>query len=227
VARRPALSGVKQSFVASHHSAENLATAVAPFLVRNYDSFHTNALHANQARRVLALSFLAVASAWEEYVGSVFVRYVAGAKSPSGYAPTLLMGPAPSLDHAFKLVAGKYDYDPDSRYLSWGPTDTIARAKLFFRGGSAFENAMASATPPLKEIALIRNRVAHASQKCRVDFIRLARRLRGGHLPQGYSVGDLLLEEPAAAIHPHIPIGDTYFRAYLRLLWWLADAIAP
>ena len=227
MARPPAIGSVARSFYAALESASGLAAAVQPFCARTYDGIRENPLHPNQARRVVALSFLAASAAWEEFVGAVFVRYVAGAASPGGYRPPLLMGRAPSLDHAYKLVAGKHDYDPESRFLTWGPEETLARTRLFFRSGSAFEHALAGATRQLKDAAIIRNRVAHASQKCRADFIDTARRLLGvAQLSQGYGVGDLLLERPRRPLHVH-QTAATYLDAHLFMFHHLANAIAP
>jgi len=227
MARPPAIGSVSRTFEQALRSASGLATAVRPYCARGYQAIHTNPLHPNQARRVVALAFLAASAAWEEFVGAVFVRYVAGAQSPSGYTPTLLMGPAPSLDHAYKLVAGRHDYDPESRFLSWGPDDTLARTGLFFRTGSAFENAIRGAAPQLRDAAIIRNRVAHASRKCRADFLDTARRLlRTQQLGQGFGVGDLLLARPPAALHQH-PRAATYLDAYFFMFHHLADAIVP
>jgi hypothetical protein len=227
MARPPAIGSVSRTFYAALHSASGLASAVQPFCARNYEGIRENPLHPNQARRVIALSFLAASAAWEEFVGAVFVRYVAGATSPSGYSPTLLMGRAPSLDHAHKLVAGKHDYDPESRFLSWGPDETLARVRLFFRAGSAFEHAISGAARQLKDAAIIRNRVAHASRKCRADFVDTARRLLGRRsLNQGYGVGDLLLERPRTPLHHH-PRSATYLDAYFFMFDHLGDAIAP
>lgn len=227
MAKRPAIGSVHRSFYSALESASDLASAVLPFCARGYEGIHENPLHPTQARRVVALSFLAASAAWEEFVGAVFVRYVAGATSPSGYSPVLLMGRPPSLEHAFKLVSGRHDYDPESRFLTWGPDETLARMGLFFRSGSAFENAIRGAARQLKDAAIIRNRVAHASRKCRTDFVATARRLLGkAQLSQGYSVGDLLLSKPRSPLHHHSKPA-TYLDAYLFMFHQLAEAIAP
>src|SRR6185503_2352828 len=146
MARAPAIGSVTRAFYVALRSASGLAAAIRPFCARNYEGIRANPLHPSQARRVIALSFLAASAAWEEFVGAGFSRYVAGATAPSGYGPTLLMGRAPSLEHAHKLVAGRHDYDPESRFLTWGPDETLARVRLFFRAGSAFEPAISGAT---------------------------------------------------------------------------------
>jgi hypothetical protein len=227
MARPPAFGSVSRNFYAALNSAVGLASAIRPFCARNWEGIRENPIHPSQARRVIALSFLAATAAWEEFLGAVFVRYVAGASSASGYRPTLLMGRAPSLDHAYKLVAGRHDYDPESRFLTWGPDETLARVRLFFRSGSAFENAIKGANRQLKDASIIRNRVAHASQKCRTDFIDTARRLlQRTQLGRGYGVGDLLLAKPPLPLHRH-PRSATYLDAFLFMFHGLADEIAP
>jgi hypothetical protein len=223
----PALTSTVRAFDIALQSAANLNVAVTPFCARTYDGILERPLHPNQARRVVALSFLAATAAWEEFLGAIFVRYVAGAPSPGGYRPPLLLGPACSLEHAYNLVSGTPDFDPESRFLNWGPDETLGRAKLFFPPGSPFERAISGAKRQLKDAAVIRNRVAHSSPKSRSDFVEVARRLLQRHqLTQGYSVGDLLLERPRAQLHPNAG-GSTVFEAYLNLFIHLREVLAP
>ena len=71
-----------------------------------------------QARRVAALAFMHMVMGWEDLVEATFIRYLVGAKSPSGWSPRLRLGPASRLDHAYKLHQGPA-FRRGSDYLNW------------------------------------------------------------------------------------------------------------
>lgn len=190
----PSLKSISKSFHQSLDSAVNLYAAVHVFCAWTYEGVNENALHPAQARRVVALSFLAAVASWEEFVEASFVRYLAGATSGSGKRPHLRFGPAASIDDAYAVISGKPGFDPDRSFLSWSVEDTLRRSSLFFGAGDPFKRVLLPAKEALEDAVVIRNRVAHASQKSRSAFGRIARKLRGSNLRQGFSVGDLLLE---------------------------------
>lgn len=229
--RKPALATVKQNFDSTILSAANLYAAVLPFIARTYESIMDNPLHANQARRVVALGFLGALAAWEEFVESVFVRYLADATSPGGYQARQRAGAAVSLQHAYELVAGQSGYDPQRHYLSWSsPSDVLARADIFFYQGQPFRAAFGHWRERLQDAAKIRNRVAHASQKARREFKSVALKHLGkakdGKLPQGYSPGDLLVE-PADRGFGALGEQPNYFIAYMNMFLDLSEKLVP
>lgn len=225
-----ALTSVRKAFAQSLDSSANLFAAVSPFLKKDYDAMLYNELHPEQARRVVALAFLAIVSAWEEFLGATFVRYLAGAKAPGGYAPTLRVGPAQSLQHAFQLVAGRTTADPSSYYLNWGVADTLDRAKLYLVGGAPFVPHIAPVRQRLDEAFIIRHRVAHSSIKARADFRKVAIRLTApgkGKLRQGYSVGELLVSPATRGFRTSGGAPQSLFEAHLGLYSQLAARIVP
>jgi hypothetical protein len=207
-------------------SSQNLFVAVEDFCRFTYEGVNENVLHPKQARRVVALSFLAAVGAWEQFVEACFVRYVAGVKSISGKEPHLKFGPAASLNDAYAVISGRPGFDPEKNYLSWSVDDTLKRSSLFFGAGDPFKRAIQPARGALEDAVVIRNRIAHASQKSRLAFCATARKLRRGRLRQGYSVGDLLLESNAQPAGLTITTDDVLFDRYITLFRDLAFDIA-
>jgi len=228
--RPPALKSVRQSFENTVISSANLFGAVEPFCARTYEGIAENPLHPSQARRVVGLAFLAVASAWEEFLESVFVRYLAGAKSPQGYAPHLRVGTAASLQHSYELITGKFGYEPEENVMSWSsPAQVIRRASIFFYQGQPFRSALDQRQDRLQDAVAIRNRVAHLSTRARSEFKRVALHhlgRPGGKLPQGYTAGDLLVER-AVRFFPQETTTSSFFIEYLEMYLDLAGRLAP
>ncbi len=200
------------------------STSVEPFVRRDFESMTTNPLHSSQARRIVALAFLAIVASWEEFIEGVFVRYLCGARSMMRRRPQLKFGPAAALKDAYAVVAGRHSFDPLRHHMTWSVDDTLSRASLFFGTNNLFCDALMPRKRALEDAAIIRNRVAHSSQKARSSFRDVAARLRRRKLPRAYTVGDLLLEcvSPACACDYN---GEALFEAYLYALRSAADEI--
>ncbi|MEK6373164.1 MAG: hypothetical protein AABO58_10750 [Acidobacteriota bacterium] len=144
------------------------------------------------------------------------MRYLAGAKSQYAEVPKLRFGPATSIKDAYAVIAGKPGFDPEKHYLNWTVEDTLRRAELFFTKANPYAKQLGPVKTALDDAAVIRNRVAHTSRKSRTAFTEVARRLRRRKLRQGYSVGDLLLENVApSGVKPRS--ANDLFEAYIEL----------
>lgn len=205
-------------------SAVDLCAAVEPFVGRAFKSRTVRQLHSSQARRVVSLAFLAMIASWEEFLEGTFVRYVCGARSMMRRRPPLKFGPAATLEDAYAVVSGQQKFDPSRRYLNWSAEDTLRRASLFFVSGSPFSDALLPRKVALEDANVIRNRVAHSSQKARGAFREVAARLLGAKLPRAFAVGDLLLERVPPACKCDYS-GGTLFEAYAYELRCAADEI--
>ncbi|MCC7142262.1 MAG: hypothetical protein IT349_09200 [Candidatus Eisenbacteria bacterium] len=226
MARQPSLVSVRKDFLMAIEGAASLATAVAAYTKRDHNSFRTNPLHSRQARRVVALSFLWLMAAWESFLGDSILRYLAGAKSPGGWAPDLALGPARSLRHAVAVMSGRPKVNPDTMYLNWTTGDALGRCKLYFAPGDRIGVLLRDYKSMLDDAAVIRNRVAHASPKSRAAFKGVAMRFRGQALYQSYSVGDLLLE-PRPGFFPAAAPGGNVLESYWALFFHLCDQLVP
>ena len=114
-------------------------------------------LSRSQSSRVVSLAFLQMVTAWEDFVECIFLRYMIGAESPSGYKPRLLQAKPKNLDAAFELLCeGK-----EKHYLSWSNSRKIRkRAKVYFDKGEPFQVIRGD---HFKDIFTIRNRIAYCS----------------------------------------------------------------
>lgn len=162
------------------------------------------------------LQLLRLYLSWEEFIESVFIRYICGCASPSGFSPFLLRKREWGLVGATKTVFGKY------RYLGWGPSDTIARAQIYFQNGEPFSIAMGSALRELEAIYTIRNRFAHRSEYAQAQFRQLVRN-ELGYNPPGMTPGRFLLSRKTATTVR----GQTFFDYYVSVLLSLAHIVVP
>jgi hypothetical protein len=232
MAKKPALITIKKDFIAKIDSANDLFDAVQPLAFGNEAAIKGNAaLFPGQARRVVGLAFMQMVMAMEDLVEASLVRYLAGATSPSGYAPPLRLSTASSLGHAYQLLSGNPDHKAESQYLSW--TDwgaTIKLAKVFLKDGEPFSSLTPLERSRLADSIKIRNRVAHFSGKCRSDFNAVARSYLGlspeDKLKQGYMVGQLLVEKSNKHFGPSCGT-KFYFKHFHKLFTDVGTKICP
>jgi hypothetical protein len=94
------------------------------------------------------------------------------------------------------------------------------------RPGNRIEVVLKKHKGVLDAAVVIRNRVAHASPKCRSAFKDVAQRFRGEALYQSYSVGDLLLE-PRPTSFPTAAAGSNVLEAFINLYFHLCNQVVP
>jgi len=228
MSRAPAVKTVKHKFGSAVTSSLHLYGQIlplTPFTAANIKG----PIHPKNARRIVGLSFLAMLSAWEEFVEDVLIRYCAGADHPDGTLVNRRIGPCRSLAHAYQALSGREDYDPESHFLSFRPWSKVVRlAAIWFEEGAPFSVVKDWRQQRLDNAYILRDRVAHRSDKAIAAFKVVAREHRGlgqsAPLGQGYDVGSLLIA-PAARGFPGYGTA-TYFEAYARLLRELANLLA-
>lgn len=162
------------------------------------------------------LQLLKMHLAWEGFVESVFVRYMCGCTSPSGFAPVLLQRRAQSTAAAMATLLG------NKRYLQWTPSETVARTQTFFQNGEPFNTAINSAIYELESICTIRNRFAHRSEHAAIQFRNLIRN-ELGYNPPGMTPGRFLLSRIGRG-STHQP---TFFAYYTNVLRVVSHIIVP
>ena len=161
------------------------------------------------------------------------VRYLANAKTTSGFAPKLRVGPCQDILHAYQVLSGKPDYDPDNDYLTWtNPTKVVKVADVLFSAGAPFKVPLQRETDRLKQAVKLRNRVAHASEKCKSDFQEAANAIRRRPLTtllgRGFRVGALLSENAGAYFGASVPaLGISIFEAYMQSFESTSREIVP
>lgn len=219
----------KEDFNYQIEVAERLRDAVIP--LGGIKKTTKKPIHVTQSRKIVELAFMGVVAAWEEFLEAAMIRYLAGAATTSGYRAPLNVGKASDLAHAYQIIAQDADYDRSKHYLSWtSPREVKARAKFYFVDGAPFVDPLTLGEQCLGWAVQIRNRVAHASEKCRGDFETAARALLAKNkLNQSFRAGDLL-EEQTSRHFPKVlslPTGATLFSAYMQLFRHLANQIVP
>jgi hypothetical protein len=183
--------------------------------------------------RVVELAFMGVCAAWEDFLENVMVRYLAGARTNSSYAPTLRVGKCQGITHAYEVLSAKPGYDPEEHYLTWTNPAAVARlAELYFAGGNPFKAPMTRDADRLKQAVRVRNRIAHGSAKCKAEFREAAnavmQRPKTSALGQGFRAGKLLSAPATAFFGAGIPArGITVFDAYMEMYKALASEIVP
>lgn len=199
MARKPAIKHIKKEFENRLDSSANLYKAVIDFTasdtweaIQGYEP-----LHPGQAKKIISLAFLDMISQWEVFIENCFIRFLAGATYLNGKVPPLRITGCISIEHSYQLLTLKEKYDPNNSYLSFTSWSQVEdKAKIFFHKGEPFTTLTDVEKQRLQDAIIIRNRIAHYSDKCRSQFKSLAKRfLNTNKLRSGFSVGDLLITE--------------------------------
>ncbi|MGD2089656.1 MAG: hypothetical protein PVH61_26000 [Candidatus Aminicenantes bacterium] len=232
MSQKLALNSVKNAFYSKIESSVGLFAALKPFATELlWDGIHGwEPIHPEQAKKIFSLAFLDVLVGWEDFIAACFIRYLAGAKAPSGYFPRLRTGECESIKHAYEVLSGIEGFDPLKRFLRWSSwNEILQKARIFFENGKPFSLVTDQERQRLNDAFIIRNRIAHSSEKCRHDFKRIARQHLGmpdgGKLKRGYSVGALLLETSSRGFG-RVKKGH-FFINYMNLFIHLVNKIAP
>ena len=229
---RPSLNTVRSAFDRRVTSARDLYDAVEAYASGTWYSIQGwELLYPGQARRVVALAFMQLVMGWEDLVEGCFVRYLTGAAAPDGSGPRLRVGAASTMDHAYKLVSGNPAFRRGSDYLNWSKWgEVVDRAKLFFVRGEPFCRLTQLERARLADATKMRNRVAHSSQKCRKEFVEVAKTHLGiaasGKLPRGFDLGQLLVNKSSRCFGANAA-ARPYFHHYEAIFGQMAQRVCP
>lgn len=227
--RPPEVDHVKSTFLSELKAAEDLVEKINCFK-GGINPNSVPALHPKHVRQVVELAFMGTVASWEEFLERALVRYVAGAKTKAGYAPTPRFGRANSLKHAYQVLSGNPKFDSDKDYLKVNDPKWVTNSADFLFSAHGFGDVKAK-SQLLGYATSIRNRVSHSSDKCRADFKSTALAFlqpQSQKLAQGYGPGDLLM----AKVDRHfgqltVQAGKTHFEAYMDLFKQLAAKVVP
>lgn len=230
MAGRPSeVDHVLRAFLGEMKAANDLVTKVVS-LKGGINPRGKNGLHPKYVRQVVELAFMGIVASWEEFVERVLVRYVAGAKTKSGYTPTAKFGLAKNIEHAYQIVSANADFDHSKHYLKVSDGKWITNVADFVFSSHGFSDVRVK-SDLLKHASSIRNRVAHSSKKCREDFKATAIHFlapANNKLAKGYGAGDLLMSNVARHFGTAVvQQGKTHFAAYTDLYTSLAKKIVP
>ena len=225
--RPPEVNAARTAFNEVINQANRLYGVITPFCTMSKVRTVGNWIHPKQADRFLGLAFLSVLAGWEEFVEVSFIRYLAGSKTKSGFAPRLRIGRCESLRHAYEIVSGQLNFDPTRKFINWSSFQgVIDRAMLFFGNGEPYSHVSSHEIKKINDANKVRNRVAHGSKKCKADFRKVSlTMLNQSSIQQGFDVGMLLLSSPATQF-PATQEHDL-FKAYIAFFEDLRDRIVP
>lgn len=224
--QKQSLNTVRQQFRKRIESAKKIHEC-------STDLKRKNQLNPTHAHKIIELAFLSIVSAWEEFLGATFIRYLCASTSPSGYTPSLNPGmQQQTLGNAVKALYKKMkgrDFKEGEDHLSLTNIDWLIKtANHFFVDGEPYATILTDNKPQLSTAQIARNRVAHDFEDCKIKFNQEVKKHRG-KLRSGYSVGLFLLGSPQPVFLPATEEAHQtdLFTAYANLYAKLALEIAP
>lgn len=227
---RPAkVDHVRDAFLAEIDAATSLVAAMKALPVKVRPS-NNPGVHPKYVGQVVELAFMGLVASWEEFVERTLVRYLTGAKTNSGYKPTLKAGKADTIQHAYELLSLDPNYKPEKSYLKVSDPKWVRKVADFYFSAHSYSVLLNSADK-IKHANAIRNRIAHDSTKCKADFKVTAIHFlqpANGQLKQGYGAAALL----QASVQQHfgqaaVQQNKTHFDAYCDFFKDLAAKIVP
>lgn len=225
----PALNSIRKSFDRNLDSAELLFKLAETFSKERPDEPEPP-IRKGQAKRIAGLAFLVMVKAWEELVEACLVRYLMGAKAPSGQVFDLenQVRRVRRVEDAYgcKVLKGLGGRGGHLKVTNWD--EVSGTANKIFRDGKPFTQLTPHQEKFLQRATAIRNRVAHDSKKCRKAFLDVAGQHGDGkgQRRRGYAVGDLLLKRTAAGFGDN-SCEPAVFTHYAQQIRAMADVICP
>ncbi len=202
-----------------------------------YESFTESNYQPNVAAKVVGLAFLSAVSAWEDFVQEVYLGYLCGYPAPNGYKPRLRAGPAQNKSHALTLAAGESNEREAERKLKWSSFKWIqSLATVHFASGNVFEKIRSDDVAWLDLAQTVRNRVAHNSEKAKLQYKTALNRLMNDKpdspLPPGFAPGKFLIYTTSADKQLRPLMQDDHqwpdvFEGYISLWSRLANELCP
>lgn len=201
------------------------------------ESFNETTYQPNVAAKVVGLAFLSAVAAWEDFVEDVYLSYLCGYQAPNGYAPRLRTGRAQNKTHALLLAAGERNEKEAERKPRWSNFKWVqALSTVHFVPKNVFTAVADQDVAWLDLAQIVRNRVAHNSEKAKSQYKAALNRLMGekpdAPLPRGFSPGKFLIYQTNAD-EQLIPLMENHhcwpdvFEGYMSLWQRLADRLCP
>ena len=163
---------------------------------------------------IIELAYLQGFLAWESFLEETFILSMMGRQAPRGRPSRRFVLP-PNRKAALEMTA------EGRSFASWEKADDVAtRATRFFRNGHPYAAPLQARRRTLEQARLIRNAVAHRSEKAQEHFENIARNGLGGVLPPGLTVGAFLNTTRPGSAPP-----ESFLEFYLTVLVQAAEEI--
>lgn len=126
---------------------------------------------------IYELSFLKIYLSWEIFISRVFILYMMGKNTNSGYAPRCYVSPKDE-NHAYQIIKG------GRRFADWLNLDFVIEvAEMFFEEGEPFKSTNSDVAEVLQHMKILRNKIVHASQEAEEKYQKLLRDKFGSARP--------------------------------------------
>lgn len=148
-------------------------------------------LSATEVEHITELAFLKIFVAYEHFIETVFLKYMVGGESRTGYKPRRYVFPKDE-KHAKTMILQDY-----SAFADWStPSKVKIRANYCFRNGEPFSQNISAIEQKLGDMKTIRNAITHSSQEAKEKFEIVARRFLTTLPPiRNFTVGRFLLSQ--------------------------------
>ena len=144
---------------------------------------------------IYELSFLKIYLSWESFIGRVFILYMIGEKTNSGYAPKRYVTPRDE-KHAYDIIKSGRSF-PD-----WLNIEFIReKSELFFENGEPFKPVLYTNTTikgALQNMKVLRNIIVHASKEAEEKYKNMLRAELGSapSISPGEFLSTMRIEKP-------------------------------
>jgi hypothetical protein len=168
------INSIKAEFLSSERKISDFVLRSANFYEERND---------NIASVLLADRY----SITENFLEDVFIRFLCGAERIVDPQP-ILLGSFRYISDAKQVIGGRRGY------FNWNnPSEVNELANLYFKNGEPIVSALRPAYGDIENMRIIRNRIAHSSEKAATGFTKLVRR-EYGYNPPKMSPGRYLLD---------------------------------
>lgn len=121
---------------------------------------------------IYELSFLKIYLSWESFISRVFILFMVGKKTDSGYVPKRYVKPKDE-NHAYDIIKSGRPF-PEWLNLEF----VREKSELFFEKGEPFKTVLysnATVKEALQNMKILRNKIVHASQETKEKYENLLR----------------------------------------------------
>jgi len=173
-------------------------------------------LSPDETYSIYELSFLKIYLSWESFISRVFILYMIGEKTDSGYAPKRYVIPKDE-DHAYSIIKSGRSF-PD-----WLNLEFIReKSELFFENGKPFKTTIypkANVREALQNMRTLRNAIVHASRESKEKYEKMLRNEVGfaSNMVPGEFLSNMRTKKP------QIP----YIVYYKKILEVVSNDIVP
>lgn len=229
--KSPTIDWTKFDFISEVRRASLFSVSTITALDR-YGEVSEEYPYSENRLLIFELAFLMIMAGWEAFVENSLVYYTIGRRTSNGYQPRIRSTHANNIKGAYSILSRNDDFDINRNYLALGGVEKICKT-----ADKTFVNHPYKRLLDYSEILIhatsIRNRIAHRSRKCRINFNKaydyFTENARSRvKRKKGISPGTLLeLKATRCFGTIHLKNGENILDAYCNLFCYLSNEIVP